>query len=791
MYLSLLERLDLHLYVTIVSVIVVLFTSIIVFLLIRLNNGFKLLKETSTSRFNNIIDRVEVGILLFNAKTGELMYMNRLMHNITDEIDGDKLIKRIQSLTDKTQLVKDKIDSLVDKVFSHDFAYNNKWYECRNTLINWGRDQFVNFNVVFDITSRMEHEHALERAQNELKNLIQELPVGIVIMNKEDQTEYTNNAFLELFGLVHSKGLINKNLFKVLQLKKIHNKDDVKDAGGEKYFYKSDHGAETIVYHKQLPTFSDGKTQSINTFVNITAIEEARKAELFANKAKSEFLGKISHELRTPLSSIVGITDVLLGTGLNTLQRENALTIKQSSDVLHSILNNLLDLSKVDSGKIQLEEIPFKLRDELRYTAESYLFKAKENNVSIEIYIPNNVKDNFIGDPFRIRQVLSYLVSQSLKTTTNGKIVIGASFIREVYDTIILMFYVSDTGDSIRKDVLNKLFDSESSEIYADPNLDTSTILVKKLVEMMDGELWADSPSGLDGNNGVKYCFTADLIGNERVVKQIGLKSVIQPKQLKVLIVKPESERVDTLHENFKTMGMPVLEAYSKSEAMEVINTQPQRERVKVIFLADTPTFDGFKIATDFDNMGVAGQYLIVMLSSNHIKGNYTKAKKLRIDHYIVLPYQSSEIENIIKDNFPSLQLDTGKKIDSQSLNTNLSILLAEDNIINQKVAQSIFKSIGYEIEIAENGNMAIERMQTKHYDIVFMDFLMPIKDGLEATVELRMMGYNQPIIAMTANAGTEDMLKATQVGMNDFVSKPFLVGTIKNMLIKWASNTD
>ena len=311
----------------------------------------------------------------------------------------------------------------------------------------------------------------------------------------------------------------------------------------------------------------------------------------------------------------------------------------------------------------------------------------------------------------------------------------------------------------------------------------------------MNGEIWVESPSSISTSPkypGAKFGFTVECFSNEKLDKEFDYSRVGSFSEIKALIVGDDNSIIETLLKATQNFGISSQITPYQDDTLELIRRNPpsREDGYKIIFITNTYDFDGFFVARKMFDNGMSDKFLIIMLSSNDKIGNFVKSKRLGIDYYLVKPFELSELFDIIQDNFPNIKIEEGQLEGIDKLKKDISILVAEDNIINQKVAQNIFKKLGYEIDIAKNGEEAINMVLNNGYDVVFMDLLMPIKNGIEATSEIRKKGIKIPIVAMTADTTEDDKKKAISVGMNEIIYKPAKMDVVKRTLIKWFSSS-
>lgn len=741
------------------------------------------------------LDQIDFSVIICDINSKKTVFANKTAQEIfPDRIENHCLIHENRDKKNcEICLFEQRIVSNDAKNASvRDFEIEGRWFELKNIEALWLNNQPVNISLVNETTEKKYKIDQLKRAEISLKQIIESIPLGIAIMDKKKKILQYNKALIKIFG--DQVEFMRQNIMELFKLKRYDAEDLNNSPNPENcYCFTNKDDKQIILYRNESLISVQSEEYFFESFFELTSYENARISEAEANKSKSAFLANMSHEIRTPLNGVIGMADVLLNSKLNPEQNEQATIIRKSADLLLSIINDILDFSKIEAGKMTLEEIPFKLREEINFTIESFRFRAKEKNLELSAIFDLEVPDKVIGDPFRLRQIMTNLLGNAIKFTNKGKVVVSVEFIKEIFGTIIILFNVEDTGIGIPPEKVNKLFasfsqvDGSTTRKYGGTGLGTA--ISKQLVEMMEGEIWVESPSSLamdEKNPGSKFCFTIELFNDEIIEKEIEYDEVKAMSDLNTLIIDDPINIQNILKDSLSKLGIPVDLVNSEKEALEVIRRNPRL--YKLIFIEHTPSFDGIEIARTFDQLDIAEKHIIIVLSTNDVSGNYAKCKRLRSDYYIVKPYESSDIYRIIEENFVHLKFDSRKDIERETLNPNLKILVAEDNIINQKVAKSIFKGLGYEIEIAEDGNVAVSKVKNNVYDIIFMDFIMPLKDGLQASEEIRQLKIQTPIVAMTANATEEDKNRALQSGMNDFISKPVLVSTIKNILMKWTA---
>jgi signal transduction histidine kinase/DNA-binding response OmpR family regulator len=562
----------------------------------------------------------------------------------------------------------------------------------------------------------------------------------------------------------------------------------------DQYFYYQREGSEVVIFKKELPCTIDGREYVLSTFIDVTSVEKERKYEAAANTAKSDFLAKMSHEIRTPMNGIIGMTEALAKEDLTEEQNEYISIVARSADLLLNIIDDILDYSKIEAGKMQIEEIPFRLREEVALSVELFRAIAEEKGLDISMKISEDAPDKIIGDPFRLRQVLSNLISNAVKFTQKGKIQVSVELEDAYSGNITLLFSVADTGVGIPKEKIQSIFqsftqaESSTSRKYGGSGLGTT--ICKQLVTLMNGEIWVESPSKLlksTENPGSNFNFTIEVFSNQELNKNLLNKRVSKFTDINALIITHNKTTKKRLYGFMEQHQIFVDTLHYGEHIVKDIKEQldyKKAPRYNVIFLIDESGLDGLWLARKLQEEGYIDKYRIIMLSSNHKPENFVQSRLAGVDYYLVQPFEHKQLKQYLIESFPDIK-DVNEHKGLQ-IKPDLNILVAEDNIINQKVAQNIFKNLGFNVKIASDGAEVVSFMKEKEYDIIFMDLEMPEKDGIEATLELRSLGYQIPIVAMTASATEATKIKSLQAGMNEYTTKPVKTETVIAILEKW-----
>ena len=669
----------------------------------------------------------------------------------------------------------------------------------------------LNFIVIVILVSNFLFVYHRETRNNDslaaellsLKMIVEHFPIGVMILDGDGIIKTINRTGQKMLFLDTDEGLIGKSFHdQFLVSNKYLLKDNINLHFDSNHYllYEKD-GNEVVIYRKEIKTHIAGDELTISALIDVSPFEKSRKQEAAANMAKSDFLAKMSHEIRTPMNGIICMTESLMGSELPVSQKEQVLIIKKSADLLMNVINDILDFSKIEAGKMMLEEIPFNLNEEIKYTLELFKPLAEEKNLSLISSLKPDVPSKLIGDPFRLRQVLSNLLSNAIKFTEVGKIKVNIEVLEKFDYALILLISVEDSGIGIEKEVIKKLFSSyeqgrqsTSRKKYGGTGLGMS--IARQLVEMMNGEIWVESPASESQSNskypGSVFYFTIEIHSNEKLEKKYDFSSFNNYNQISALVLNKIKDERDYMHTLLDSFGINY--NYNMYEDKTIDNVishlEQKRDLYQIIVITDKPGHDGFVIANHLKDKRFSEYYLIIMISSNDKPGNYLKARNMGIDYYLIQPYESNEVFNILNENFINLQEKKVIYNDIIRIRPGLKILVVDDNLINQRVAQTIFKHLGYEIDIASNGVEAVGMSSKESYDIIFMDIFMPEMDGFIASTKIRKINALIPIIAMSAADDKATIDEALSSGMNDFIFKPVKVEVVKQILIKLFSES-
>ncbi len=540
-----------------------------------------------------------------------------------------------------------------------------------------------------------------------------------------------------------------------------------------------------------LRMLADNIGGAIKRQMSHVKLTEAMEMAKTADRAKSEFLASMSHEIRTPMNGVIGMTSLLLLSDLNPAQREYVNIIENSGESLMNIINEILDFSKIESGHMDLEETSFDLRLCIEDVLDLMAPKALEKHLDIIYFIDPKVTQFIFGDGFRLRQIIVNLVSNAIKFTEKGDILVVISLKSSVDENLELEFSVKDTGIGIPANKIDSLFspftqvDASTTRKYGGTGLGLA--ITASLVKLMNGKIWVISTEG-DGSDFHFTIQTKNSIPDERIDQVY--KSLQNLPGKSVLIVDDNANNRRILSLQCDYWGIKAMSCESGIEALNLINSN--RFDAGIIDM-QMPNMDGIMLAREIRKNYNKEALPLIMLTSVGFNTEAVELNKL-FSSYVNKPIKHSQLAEILLKVMepPKIESITTKpafdKLNQISKQYPFQILVAEDNLINQKLIRNVFELLGYKTDIAANGLEAIEALKRKNYTLIFMDIQMPEMNGYEATgIIVKRRKENRPIIiAMTANAMQGDRDKCIEAGMDDYMSKPIKINDLIRVINFW-----
>ncbi|MCX6301551.1 MAG: response regulator [Bacteroidia bacterium] len=641
------------------------------------------------------------------------------------------------------------------------------------------------------IKSQKSESKRLEESEKMLFKLIEEMPVGVIIHNKDREIIKANKVAATQYSYPSEEEMKGK-LFPETSTSEVSEYFAKNLAGTfnpDQFVIIKKEIGEIVLYRNNILVVFMGEEANMEILIDVTMLESARKQEAKANVAKSEFLARMSYEIRTPLNGIIGMTDVLNKYEQTAEVKEIVSILRKSTEILLNIINDILDFSKIETGKMILDEIPFDLREEMSYCADLARTYIADKELRFSYSVDENVPESIIADPFRLRQILTNIIYHSVRSTEKGEIRLNCRLQSNKSGIVTLGFELTDTGMNFDKASLKKIFGdfiNIESKVKSSDESGFGTILARQLIEMMGGEINAESPSGISGNKGTKIRFSVTAYSNDRTVKNLNQENIRSFDKIRTLVITGSQNRDEEILGSLHKLGLNVsVTTFQKQTVNQVkMNLNSTGEKYKLVIILDDEEFNGFDTARTIWENNLSGNIILMMISSNDMKGNYMKCITMGVDHYLVKPYNVTELAAMLQDSFPYVESGSAS-VDISDIKSDIKILVVEDNKMNQIVIGTMLKTLGYSCDMAEDGVAGYIKANEKHYDLIFMDLIMPEMNGYDSARKILASDKTTLIAAFTADNMPDAKRKAELSGIKEFIAKPVRIEELKKIFAK------
>jgi len=667
-----------------------------------------------------------------------------------------------------------------------------------------------------EVAERKQAERQLEDRTTFLNSLIDNDPVAIVAMDGRGQLQMCNPAFERLFAYRQHE-ILGRSIADLSN--DVDHRAQVEDNLREIFAGRTVNavtrrarrdGTLVDVELSAVPLMTEGRiTGGLMLFQDITerklaaeTLIQAKEAAEAASRAKSEFLANMSHEIRTPMNGIMGMTELVLDTELDPEQRNYLNLAKVSADSLLSLINDVLDYSKIEAGKLEIDSIDFSLGDSLGDTMKTLSLRAHQKGLELAFEIDTDVPDALVGDPGRLRQIIVNLVGNGIKFTEQGEVVVYVKTESRTLDRTQLHFTVADTGIGVPTHKQSSIFeafnqaDGSMTRKYGGTGLGLT--ISSRLVNLMGGRIWVDSELG----NGSRFHFTVGFALQQAPARTIVPRDPEVLRGMRVLIVDDNMTNRHILAKMFQNWRMQPSAVESGARAIISLGEAEGLGRVFPLILLDAqmPDMDGFALAEAIKRNPDWRAATVMMLSSAGQRGDAMRCRELGIAAYLTKPIRPSELLDAILT-----ALGTRARSDAADIlvtrhslregRRHLRVLLAEDNAVNQLLAVRLLEKHGHVVTTVANGRKALEALEKETFDVVLMDIQMPEMDGWEATRAIRKKeitdGGHIPIVAITAHAMKGDENLCLAAGMDYYLTKPIRARGLFDTLEKIMNRED
>jgi CheY-like chemotaxis protein/signal transduction histidine kinase len=658
---------------------------------------------------------------------------------------------------------------------------------------------YINFRIV-QVKSSEAHKH--EVSEQLLRKSFDNLPVGFIIVNQDNTIRTINNTAQDMLLLTKKEDYAGRQINSILPPGKSDGSDTpYSNTFGEGFLFKINNGfRENILFRREYQSEFEKSNIRLIVIFNITYLEKLKTRDHVAQLARSSLIKSMNDEIVVPVNTLKENFNELKSNSQSARGKENLMIIEKSIDLLENLVKVMIDFSSMNAGKVVIQDIPYQLRNEINLAIEPYKAASSVKNISIITKVRSDIPDKMYGDPFRLRQAISQILESSIENTEKGRILISVETVEQLSNIIKLKFQVEDTGRGLNVGQINEYLNANGTdELMEKGNLDSAGLkmtIAKQHIELMKGQIWLESPSSISTHPdfpGTKYNFIIEVSPDIIYSKIPDFSSLQNLQDIQCLVLSQVNDPEDKIPGLLEQTGITVKQRIYRNDNLDSIiqYIRDSQNAFQLVVILDRPDSDGFQLVSKMSEENLSDLFLILMISSKHHPDSIKFLRKYKINHYLEQPFESYIILEIIKEHFTGI---SGKSLTNIpkgfKINQNLSILLAEDNLFNRKVNQTLFKSLGFEVDLAQNGNEVIKMVKSKNYHIIFMDLLMPELDGFETAARLRKMEFRMPIIALTA-VETEDARKrAIENGFSYYLVKPAAIGDIRKILLELFSES-
>ena len=647
---------------------------------------------------------------------------------------------------------------------------------------------------------RKRAEEAIKKETGKLTAIISGIEEGVVYADTADRIVEVNDYFLRVLKKDKSQllgqTLWDVHLGEVLDTLKAYIETFRKTINSPPVEVQRTLADREVMFRIK-PTYVNGEYGGlILNLVDVSELVRVRKEALAASKAKTDFLTNISHEIRTPMNGILGMTELALDSNLTPEQREYLRGIKSSAESLMTLINDILDFSKIEARKLEIEKTPFNLEDLIFETLAPLAIQAHKNKLDLVCAIPPRLDADIIGDPGRLRQILINLVGNAVKFTEKGEVVVSVEEETRGGDTILLHFAIADTGIGIPEDKQKIIFDvfaqADSSMTRKYGGTGLGLAISSQLVDLLGGRIWVESAV----HRGSQFHFTARFMIPQREVQTPSLRPKMLFADLPFLLIEDSASSRRVISDWGAFWGLKVREAESADQAIVILDDAKERNKPFQIILLDAnlPGHDSFVILDYIKDNPELARSIIMMMSSSSNRVDASPWLKVGISAHLGKPIKPSELKNSILNVLglapkPLEPIVQGPEPGALPVRHAYRILIAEDNLVNQRVAIYMLEKQGHQVTGAMNGEEALAALEKENFELILMDVQMPKMDGFQATRLIRdkekETGLHLPVIAMTAHAMKGDREKCLAVGMDDYIAKPLNVKQLSETIAR------